>query len=318
MGGVGSAFGKLLLFGEHAAVHGHPALGASLPEMTVVRLDDGPGHEWNLDSIPTEDRGGVRAVLARMEALIPDLADRGYCSVRVESNVARGVGFGSSAALCGAFARAALAHARRGAEEPPDAAWQCAHEAERIFHGTPSGIDTGLSLRGGTWMLQPRLPSLPDCERLEHPRIWLVVGAVPRDAACGELIGAVSRRIASGDTAARACIEALGGLASAAVSVLRGLDGGTAKGIARLADAAMPFLRDLDLSTPALEKVLAAGGAAGALGGKLSGAGAGGAFYLVAENEASAGEIKARVQRDCRSIGFVSPVRVLVVGDAGL
>ena len=45
MGSVGKAHGKLLLFGEHSAVYGHPAVGVSLPEQTTVRLDDcgGPG-----------------------------------------------------------------------------------------------------------------------------------------------------------------------------------------------------------------------------------------------------------------------------------
>jgi mevalonate kinase len=294
-------------------VHGHPAVGVSLPEMTIVSMDGSPAQEWDLDSITAADRESMRAVLARMEDFIPGLAAR-RSAIRIESRLARGAGFGSSAALCGAIARAALAHAGLGVEARPDEAWRLAHSAENIFHGTSSGIDTGLALMGGTCVFLPHPPALPACERLEHPPIWLVVGAVPRDAACGELVGALSRRLSAGDVAVRTRIEALGGLAAAAAAVLRAGGGDAARRIGHLADDAMGHLRDLALSTPALEKVLDTGRAAGALGGKLSGAGAGGAFYLVAEDEASARSLAAHVQKDCQSAGFVSPVRVLVVG----
>ena len=318
MAGVGRAFGKLLLFGEHAAVHGCMAVGTALPEETTARLDGGPAREWDLAAIPAANREPLRAILASMENLIPGLAVRGRCSVRIESRVVQGAGFGSSAALCGAVARAALAHAGVGDTTRTEEEWRLAHSAERTFHGTPSGIDTGLSLLGGTCVFRPRPPALPAWERLVHSPLWLVVGAVPRDAACGELVGALSRRIASGDAAARAGIESLGELAAAAVSALRAAGGGAAVRIARLADDAMGCLRGLGLSTPALEQVMDAGRAAGALGGKLSGAGAGGAFYLVAEDEAGARAVAARVQKDCSSAGFISPARVLTLGGAAL
>ena len=162
MGGVGRAFGKLMLFGEHAAVYGHPAVGASLPESLAARLHGKSAAEWDLHEVDEPDRAPVRGVLSRLEASVPGFMGAARCSVVIESTVPRGAGFGSSAALCGALALAAMEHAgitRQGAERRD--AWHHAHDAERLFHGTPSGVDTGLSLLGGLLAFRPRPPALP-------------------------------------------------------------------------------------------------------------------------------------------------------------
>jgi mevalonate kinase len=297
-------------------VHGHPAVGVSLPEVTTARLEDNPGPAWNLDSIPPSEREPVRSAFTFIEGLLPGLAARSRCSLRIESGVTRGAGFGSSAALCGALARAALAHAGSDTGTSVEAAWRLAHSAEKIFHGTPSGIDTGLALLGGTCVFEPHPPALPSWVRVEHPPIWLVVGAVPRDAACGDLVAEVTHRVAVGDAEACACIDTLGGLAAAAASALQSATGDLPGRIGHLADDAMTALCRLGLSTSDLDKVLDAGRAAGARGGKLSGAGAGGAFYLVAPEKDSAGRIAERVQSGCKALTFVSPLRVLCVGGA--
>ena len=139
---------------------------------------------WDLAQVPPDDRETVLAILARLEEHIPELAARGRCSVRIDSDVARGVGFGSSAALCGALARAALAHAGAAAEQD-DRAWSLAHDAERLFHGTPSGIDTGLALMNGMHAFLPRAPRLPVREPFLTAPVHLVVAAVPRRKGAG-------------------------------------------------------------------------------------------------------------------------------------
>jgi mevalonate kinase len=314
MAGIGDARGKLLLFGEHAAVYGHVAVGVSLPERTTVRLG-GPGSTaWGLGEIPAEDRGPVAEVLKRIESALPALLSRDRCAVRIESQVARGVGFGSSAALCAAFARALVRHLG----EDPDAGgldrvWSLAHDAEHLFHGKPSGVDTGISILGGTCILRPRPPRLPEFQLIPRPTTWIVAGAVRREEACAALIAALGQRVKAGDRTARTSIEELGRISGEAAALLRSSGTETAKTLGSLADAAMGTLRELGLSTPELEMMLDAARRAGALGGKLSGAGGGGAFYAVAADRESAEAVAARVGSDARAagIGLIGGVRLL-------
>lgn len=315
MGTTGRACGKLILFGEHAAVYGHPAVGMSLPEGTTVRLGDAALPAWDLGPISPADRDGVSALLSLLEEILPGLAARGRRLVEVESSVARMAGFGSSSALCGAFARAALALLGEDADGDVARAWSLAHRAERLFHGTPSGIDTGLALLGGTCVLRPRPPGLPAYSKISARALHLVVGALPRDAACAALVGGLAARMKSGDHAARASIDALGGIAADASGTLAAGGPQVAKALGALASRAMYELRSLGLSNAGMERLLQEAAAAGALGAKLSGAGGGGAVFAVAPDRDRAGYIASRMEAAAAEAGMVlvSAFRVIEV-----
>jgi mevalonate kinase len=314
MGGVGRAFGKLILFGEHAAVYGHPAVGISLPEQTTVRLEDRGATGWGLDAIPPGDRDSAARVLERMEPHLPGIILRRNRTVHIESSVPRGVGFGSSAALCVAFARALL----QNAGEDPDAidtdrVWALAHEAEHAFHGRPSGVDTGLSLLGGTCILQPNRRGLPGYTIIPCRGIVIVTGAVRRDETCAALIRGLAERMKSGDLAVKSLIDELGEISLYAARVLYAEGKESARYLGALADAAMGRLRALGLSTSDLEVVLDAARRAGALGAKLSGAGGGGAFYAIAPDAQAAAVIAQGIREASSSAGLSLPCDVRVV-----
>jgi mevalonate kinase len=315
--GIGKASGKLILFGEHAAVYGHTAVGVSLPEMATVRLSGNAADAWDLGTIAHEDRETMRALLGRLEALMPEAASRGRCRVQVESEVPRGVGFGSSAAICSALARAALAHAG-ASDADPRREWSLAHDAERFFHGTPSGIDTGLSLMNGMFAFHPRPPLLPAYEPLFGRPLHLVLAAVPRVEACGALVARLGERMRAGDEPTRVAIKALGSLAEAAEAALSGGEPDTGEVIGGMADQAMELLRRLELSSPWLDRLLETGRRAGALGGKLSGAGGGGAFFLVTKEAESARDVAARLEAESARAGIPLAARVRVVSTGGL
>jgi mevalonate kinase len=324
VGGIGRASGKLILFGEHAAVYGHPAVGVSLQELTTVRLWAAGTGDWDLSAIASEDQETVRRILARLEALLPELSPQARCKVAVVSDVPRGVGFGSSAALCAALARAALAHAgelsHSRAPGNPFREWELAHDAEKMFHGTPSGIDTGLAILDGLFAFLPQPPALPEYRRLAGPPLHLVVAAVPRAEACGALVAMLGERMRAGHQETLDAIQALGGIAGAALKALAGPTAGGAQEIAHLADQAMERLRALQLSSPWLDRLLDAGKRAGALGGKLSGAGGGGAFFLVTRDVESARRVARCLEEEAARARIVlaAPVRLREAGIRGV
>lgn len=315
MAAIGSGSAKLILFGEHSAVHGFPALGTALPERTTAELHGPRAAAWDLGDVATEDRDALRRLLGKLETLLPNLPACGRRLVRVTSNVPRGVGFGSSAALCSALSAAALSLLEGEATGGDTVrAWELAHELERIFHGTPSGIDTGLSLRSGVTAFAPRPPALPGWEPVPCAALWLVVGALPRSENTGTLVRGIGDRMRSGEPRLREALAGLGRIAAEAKDRL--VTAAAAISIGGLADEAMAILRDLGLSHPSLDLILDEGRQFGALGGKLSGAGGGGAFFLVFDGERSARDAASRLGQAARERGlsFVSAPHALRIG----
>ncbi len=305
----GVARGKLLLFGEHAAVYGYPAIGTALPLETRARFRDQAGREltappwgdgsehaasltfdlaFDLGALSPPDRDPVRAALQRLIALMrsrpstffqqgvqAETRSPALVKLEIESQVPRSVGLGSSAAVCSAISAAALPGLA------PRERWAAANELERQFHGTPSGIDTGLATLGGTLAFRFLGTDLPDAVPVALPAGYLVVAAVPRESSTKELIAGLRRRIEAQGSTPHAALAPLGEIAS---EVLQGLEDGPALTISRLArhaDTAHALLQNWGLSTRLLDAALDHGRSAGALGGKLSGAGGGGAFYLL-------------------------------------
>jgi mevalonate kinase len=315
VGGVGRGQGKLLLFGEHAAVYGHPAVGLSLPEGIRAEVEVGAGSGWELCGVRPDETERLRELLALFGRILPELGEGRGGLLRVDSSLPRGVGFGSSGALCGALAKALTAALRPGSSPGSDTAvptrdarlqrvWELAHEAERLFHGTPSGIDTGLALLGGLHRFLPQPPGLPRAQRLRGFPMELVIGAVPRAASGGSLIAGLRERVLDGDRATRRRLSRLGGLALAAAAVLEAGEAQGLEELGRLATQAQELLAALGLSTPELELLLGEGLAAGALGGKLSGAGGGGAFYLLYDRPETAEAGVQRLRRACARAGL--------------
>lgn len=294
--GVGSGHGKLLLFGEHAAVYGHPALGVRLAQTLEVRVEPGSG-SWIPAGVPTEASEPIIRAATRAAELTGFAAGPRATGGRIEvsGDLPTGLGFGSSAAFCLGLLRAMGAGTDALTTELEQ--WEAAHELERFFHGTPSGIDTGLAVYPGASELFPNPPGLPRREPVRLPPLRLLVGALPRPVGTGELVAGVRRMREERPEETNSRLERLGSLSRMAARAEDHVR------IAALAREAHEILSLLGLSTPGLDAAILGAQAHGGLGGKLSGAGGGGAFFVVLGDQADAEVATEAVRQAVRETG---------------
>ncbi|HWP64896.1 MAG TPA: mevalonate kinase [Candidatus Limnocylindria bacterium] len=271
----GRAGGKVILLGEHAVVYGRPAVATGLPlgiEAEALR-DAGPRLES--DVVPGDARGEALVAQAA-EALALD--PRRWV-VRVCSDLPPGQGLGSSAALCVAVLRALAAAAGRRLER--DEELDLGRRLEGIFHGTPSGIDPAAAALGTTFRFVRGDPPLVERLVPGAPMVIVVApGDVPRST--GAAVGGLRER----RQAERARYEALfDAVAEVVEEGIRALCRGDATALGAAFDRNQTLLERMGVSSPEIERRVAAARVAGALGAKLTGGGVGGAVIALVDDE---------------------------------
>ncbi|KGE71206.1 mevalonate kinase [Spirochaeta lutea] len=326
---VGRASGKLLLFGEHAAVYGHPALGCGLSKTCSVTLIPEPqSTDLRLPYLEELAPEASQELVTTMKRLVPGFTLPGG-TFHVESDIPVSAGMGSSAALCGALSQILLSLA--GEDHPgllsllPETEhlegwspeerrfhllWYIANELEHVFHGTPSGIDTALALSQGTLALFPRPRQLPDVLPLADPGLPLLIGALPRQSSTKQLVSSIRSAMIKEDPDTEEAMEHLGDCAHRAIQLLETptpWDQWTAASrvtLGQTMNRAHQILSSLGLSTAQVDQILTKAETMGALGSKLSGAGGGGTFIILARDKESAADIAGGLNDYARQSGI--------------
>ena len=273
-----SAYGKVILVGEHAVVHGHAALAAAIDRKVLVWFVGRPSGpislavpHWEL-SVTVGDANPLAEALAVLAHEVG--ADHLSVSLHAVAELPPAVGLGSSAAMMVAVTRALAAAAGRRLE--PARIEEIAGVGEQQFHSNPSGIDVALAARGGVGLYRRGEGLTPVV--LAAP-LTLAVGLTGETRRTADMVNKVTEALARAPATTEPLLAELGrGAEEAAAALERGDEGALGK----IMERAQEILAGLGLSTRALDAMVDTAQRAGALGVKLTGAGGGGAVIALA------------------------------------
>ncbi len=277
------ACGKIILFGEHAVVVGGDALAMSLDRGVTINVR--PHDQLQLD-IPAWQTTVTARTQSALGHALRALSET--CSVtspqRLEARlqIPAGAGLGCSAALGTAVARALL-----GKQGEPQSVFRATQAWERVFHGTPSGIDAWaaqglgafLFARGGT-------PRTITSRRTLH----FAIAHSGQAGSTKEMVERVAKQLET-NASARTHIQRVSEIVARGTSAF---ERGSARELGALLDENHAVLQALGVSTSALDTLCTTFRAHGALGAKLTGSGGGGcAIAVFASQQESAAAVEA-------------------------
>lgn len=272
------ADGKVILVGEHAVVHGCPALAAGLPsglELRATRLDDPRAPHrviipsWDLDLHLSADNEHPVAQACAAVISYCDGPMQGW-KIIGETQLPSRAGLGSSATLSVALARLVM-----GPDAPTQEVIEASLCGERLFHGTPSGIDSAVAATGGVIRFCKGSDALPIALGAPLP-LTIIPSGISRSTM--DQVNKVHARLARFPDSTRAIISAIQALcdeAQVALTSARWEDLGATF------DASHELLGALGVSTPELDEICHFARKHGARGAKLTGAGGGGSLIAI-------------------------------------
>lgn len=271
-----SAFGKVILLGEHAVVHGRPALACAINRLVVCRFEgraEGPISlsvpHWNV-----KVKVGEQSPLAQALEVVARGTGADHLSIDLHAvaELPPAAGLGSSAAMMVAVTRALAAAA--GRQLDPATIERIATDGERLFHEKPSGIDVALAANGGVGLFQRER----GLEVISAEPFELIVALSGESRRTGDMVRAVAERLESDPDATGALLDEMG---DAAEQSAADIASGNLAALGPRMNRAQDILRQLGLSTRAIDALCQVAVRAGAVGAKLTGAGGGGAVIAL-------------------------------------
>ncbi|MCS7177973.1 MAG: mevalonate kinase [Anaerolineae bacterium] len=277
-----SAAGKVILLGEHAVVYGRPAIAIPLSGLrATATLAPHPapfhiqapavGIDAPLSALPA-DHPLARIVYLTAKHLHRPPPD---ALLRIESEIPVASGLGSGAAVSTAIVRALAAW--YGVSLDPPTVSALVYEIERIYHGTPSGIDnTVIAYEQSIYFVRGRPPEPLPVGTTLH--LLVADSGIPSPTRV--VVGDVRRHW----EAEPARYEALFDRVAQEVEAAReAMAQGDIRALGKRMDANHELLREIGVSAPVLDRLVETARRAGALGAKLSGAGRGGTIVALVE-----------------------------------
>ena len=310
---MATAPGKIILFGEHAVVYGRPAIAipvkqiyarasitanpAGQPgEIQIISRDIGLNSR--LDHLP-EDH--PIAITLRLVAEMLNISHLPAFRLQITSTIPIAAGLGSGTATTVAIARALSAFLGHPLED--DQISHIAYTVDQRHHGTPSGIDNAVVAYAQPIFFVRGLPFERLCVRQPFT---LVIGNTGVASPTGQAVEDVRRGWQANPAAYERIFDEIGWITREA---RRAMEQGLVADLGPLMTRNQALLREIDVSSPELDRLVDAALGAGAAGAKLCGGGRGGNMIALANPE-SAGAVATAL----RGAGAVNVFAILVSG----
>ncbi|MEM3695097.1 MAG: mevalonate kinase [Candidatus Bathyarchaeia archaeon] len=296
MGVTASAPAKIILFGEHFVVYGEPAIVLAIDKRVYAKAEKRQDKRLSLRSLnlnlscyyengnfkvehgdAKEARLKFEPIKRAVEKVLEKHSKKVGLDVEINSTVPVAAGLGSSAAVVAAVTAAvsALLNVEMSREE----VFRITYEAEKIVHGTPSGIDPAIATFGGTLLFQMDTGFKPIDVKTDIPLVIGDTGVARSTRVQVEKVRWLKEKYPQ-------IIEPI--MLSARETVLRALEAlneGDLETVGELMNINHALLCSLGVSDESLEWLINAARKAGALGAKLTGAGGGGCMIALSKNE---------------------------------
>jgi mevalonate kinase len=284
---------KIILFGEHAVVYGRPAIAIPVLEVkarAVVRAEPraaagtiqihapAVGLAAYYEDLPIEHPLGmaVRLALDAVNIHLPPAL-----TLRVTSTIPIAAGMGSGAAITVAVLRALSSFL--GHPLPDDQVCELAYQVEKLYHGTPSGIDnTTITYARPVFFIRGQ----PIQTLFVREPFTIVIGDTGVLSPTSVSVGDVRRAWEAETGRYEALFDTAGSLAGEA---RQAIEAGDIAALGPLMDENQRLLVGMGVSSAELDHLVEAARAAGALGAKLSGGGRGGNMIALATPSTAAG-----------------------------
>ncbi|MAD92110.1 MAG: mevalonate kinase, partial [Gammaproteobacteria bacterium] len=272
--------GKIILFGEHAAVYDKHAL--AIPIIKAVGANALPFKEetkitiseWGLSTtINRKDYTGVNGVVNTIfDAL--EVGDLNFF-IKISSSLPQGMGLGSSAAIAVAIIRAVAKSINISIDN--ERINQIAFQCEKLAHGNPSGIDNTISCFEEPILFQKnKSPNFEIIELNNAPP--LLIGFSKHSSHTISQVSNVGSRYNKNISQYETIFDHIDELSCKGAEALKA---GNYKELGQLMNICHGLLNAIEISTPDLENIINIARENGASGAKLTGSGGGGSVVAL-------------------------------------